>query len=228
MDLTTKLAKMDYLSYIDIIQPLKEGVAEILVDDEAGVLVRIQDATYAAAVFDANQSERFAKALHSAKLPKAVHEGPLLQYLLDQGYKPTLRCVQAVYTAKEPLDVDPNLKIRPVYEADLDLIVTHYTHAEPSYVRDRVRSRTMLGLEIDGELAAFMGRHSEGAMGLLEVLPQYRRRHLGQQLESAYINLMLEQGLVPYCNVEMTNTASLALQRKLGLVFAKQHVYWFN
>jgi ribosomal protein S18 acetylase RimI-like enzyme len=228
MDLTAKLAQMDYLSYIDIIQPLKEGVAEVLIDDEAGVLVRIQDATYAVSVFDANQSERFAKALHSAKLPKAVHEGPLLQYLLDQGDEPTLSCVQAVYTAKEPLVVDSSLTFRPIVASDLELIVRHYTHAEPSYVLDRVRSRTMLGLEIDGELAAFMGRHSEGAMGLLEVLPQYRRRHLGQQLESAYINLMLKQGLVPYCNVEITNTASLALQRKLGLVFAKQHIYWFN
>ncbi|NCC64096.1 MAG: GNAT family N-acetyltransferase, partial [Spirochaetia bacterium] len=143
-------------------------------------------------------------------------------------YKPTLSCIQAVYTSKEPLGVDPSLKIRPIVAADLELIVRHYTHTEPSYVRDRVCSRTMLGVEIDGELAAFMGRHSEGAMGLLEVLPQYRRRHLGQELESAYINLMLKQGLVPYCNVETNNTASLALQKKLGLVFAKQHIYWFS
>lgn len=82
----------------------------------------------------------------------------------------------------------------------------------------------MIAAEIDGNLAGFMGRHIECAMGILEVLPpQYRRRHVGEALERAYINRLLAQGgtTPPYCHVEVANKASLSLQKKawIGVFF---------
>ena len=228
MNLPTYLAKLDRLSYIDIIQPIEEGTARILIADESGILIKINDATFAVAVFDEHQVERFAQALLPFTSHVAVHEGPLLEYFLSEGLQPSLRCIQAVYTSNEFLPVDSHLTIRPIEEADIELVLTYYKHADEAYIRERVHSQTMIGIEIDGSLAAFMGRHSEGTMGLLEVLPQYRRRHLGQELEKAYINRLLAQNLVPFCHVESENTASLALQRKLGLVFADQRIYWFG
>ena len=86
----------------------------------------------------------------------------------------------------------------------------------------------MIGAEVDGQLAGFMGRHSEGAMGMLEILPAFRRRSLGSELEKAYINRLLDASLTPYCHVVHTNEASLQLQKKLGLVFSEEMVHWFN
>lgn len=56
-------------------------------------------------------------------------------------------------------------------------------------------------------------------MGLLEVLPQFRRRGLAEVLEVGLIAQQLHRGLLPYCHVRLGNTASEALQTKLGLVF---------
>ena len=39
----------------------------------------------------------------------------------------------------------------------------------------------MLGAFVDGTLAGFAGFHGEGSIGLLEVLPAYRRRGLGKR-----------------------------------------------
>ena len=82
---------------------------------------------------------------------------------------------------------------------------------------------------VDGALAGFAGIHQEGTMGLLEVLPQFRRRGLAEVLEVGRIAQQLRRGLLPYCHVRLGNTASEALQAKLGLVFdARRTLYWIG
>ena len=71
----------------------------------------------------------------------------------------------------------------------------------------------------DYHLAGFAGVHQEGALGMLEVVPAFRRRGLAEALEAAVIARVLEAGGFPYCHVRLGNTASESLQEKLGLVF---------
>ena len=54
-------------------------------------------------------------------------------------------------------------------------------------------------------------------MGLLEIFPEYRRRGLGTAMESFVINEAMRRGSVPFCNVYVSNDASIMLQRDLGL-----------
>ena len=63
-------------------------------------------------------------------------------------------------------------------------------------------------------------------MGLLEIFPAFRRKGYGAELESFMISRMLERGLLPYCQVEVDNEKSLALQWKLGMTVSREKVYW--
>ena len=65
-------------------------------------------------------------------------------------------------------------------------------------------------------------------MGLLEVLPQFRRRGLAEALEAALIGRQLGKGALPYAQVRIGNTASEALQEKLGLTFDRRVLYWIG
>lgn len=56
-------------------------------------------------------------------------------------------------------------------------------------------------------------------MGMLEVFPQYRGRGFGRQLEAAKIGAQLERGLIPWAQIFPDNTASIHLQKVLGLRF---------
>ena len=48
-------------------------------------------------------------------------------------------------------------------------------------------------------------------------------------LEAAIIARQLERGRFPYCHVRRGNTASEALQRKLGLTFDENRtLYWLG
>lgn len=139
-----------------------------------------------------------------------------------------MECAQCMYLEKDPPRVDrPGVALRPLTMEDLDFVLENYHH--PGSVEDHIRGRIeegMLGAEIGGELAGFIGVHEEGAMGLLEVVPQFRRRGLAEVLEAALIQQQLERGFLPYAQVHVGNTASEALQTKLGLVFDHRVLYW--
>ena len=228
MDVIKTLSMKGSTTYIDLIEPLEEGIAKVLIADEDGILLHVQDATYAVALFNPAAADTFADELSHCKDPISVHAGPLVHALKGKGLAVSLECVQAVYLLAQPLIEGESILIRPLEEKDLPMVLHHYEHGDEAYIRERYEAGVMIAAEVDGNLAGFMGRHVECAMGMLEVLPQYRRRHVGEALERAYINRLLAQGTIPYCHVEVANKASLSLQNKLGLVFSSELVYWFN
>ena len=119
--------------------------------------------------------------------------------------------------------------IRALTVEELPIVAAVYrTVDDEDYLRERIERGWMFGAYIDGALAGFVGMHAEGGLGLLEVLPQYRRRQIGRALETYLINLSLERGMTPYAQVAEENEASIRLQKSLGLSFSKQKVYWME
>lgn len=66
------------------------------------------------------------------------------------------------------------------------------------------------------ELAGFIGTHGDGSMGMLEVLPPFRRHHIGEELEKRLISKILSAGKTPFCHIIEGNEKSMNLQKKLG------------
>jgi tRNA (guanine37-N1)-methyltransferase len=83
----------------------------------------------------------------------------------------------------------------------------------------------MIGIEAEGQLAGYIGTHDEGAMGLLQILPPYRRRHYAEALETAMIRFLMADGRAVWGQVEESNTASRRLQEKLGFAWGDLY-YW--
>ena len=94
------------------------------------------------------------------------------------------------------------------------------------YISARLAAGAVTGAFLEGVLAGFIGTHEEGSIGMLEVLPAYRRRGLGYALEAEAIRRAMAQGAIPYCQVIEGNAASMKLQKKLGMEFSDEFVYW--
>ncbi len=228
MDIIAMLEQKDEVTYIDLIEPLREGTAEVLCASKEGVLVRINGNTLCCALFDERALHDFASMIIGGNEAVCVHERPLSDYLKAQGLGYHLGCVQAVYTSKQRFACSPAFSIQRLGLEDLEIVMEHYTHADSTYITERIASGCMRKAVVDGRLAAFIGRHAEGTIGMLQVLPDFRRRHIAEELEKAYINLLLEDGRTPYCHVHTENQASLSLQKKLGMSFGKDVMHWFN
>ena len=157
----------------------------------------------------------------------------LAEALLAAGrYKERMDCRQAFYLKKEPPEVTlrPGVTMRPLTMEDMDFVLENYHNpgAYESHIRGRIAEGMVAG-EVDGQLAGFAGVHQEGALGMLEVVPAFRRRGLAEALEAAVIGRVLDQGGFPYCHVRLGNTASESLQEKLGLVFdEKRTLVWLE
>lgn len=150
--------------------------------------------------------------------------------LSARGFTREMRCHSCLYEKAEPpqlalpLGVEMRL-LTPDYAA---FIYAHYSHSDgrPDYVSERVRAG-MIGLFDGGALAGFIGTHDTGEMGLLEVLPEYRRRGLARLLEARMIGERLLAGRLPYGDVETNNEASLSLQRSLGMSVSDRDTCWY-
>ena len=135
-------------------------------------------------------------------------------------------CRQGAYMKEEPIPL-PDVDIRVLTENYVDQCAAHY-YDHRDYIRELIGKKVLLGLFENGELAGFVGQHSEGAIGLLEVLPEYRRKGYGEILECCYVNHELQKRHIPYGHVVVGNEASMALQQKLGIQFADKTVYWIK
>ncbi len=143
------------------------------------------------------------------------------------GLRHAYRFVEYAYYGQMP-EEDRAFDIRPLGPETLDFVYENYGHASREYLRERLCDGVMLGAYVDGELAAFIGEHIEGSMGLLHVMPAYRRHHLGFALERAAIRRTMLLGQVPYDQVFEDNAASHALQKRLGMTPSQGLVYWLT
>ena len=124
-----------------------------------------------------------------------------------------------LYLQPSPPEV-PACSIRPLTVEDAAEAARYYHLFDDPlpYLRGRAEAGALWGhFTAEGRLAGFLGIHSEGSMGMLEVVPEFRRRGIAQALEAALIRLHLERGWLPYCFVAPDNVPSLSLQAKLGL-----------
>lgn len=76
------------------------------------------------------------------------------------------------------------------------------------------------------ELLGVIGFHIEGGAGLLYVRKEYRGLGIGALLEEYIFLKALAAGEIPFGHVETSNTASINLQKKLGLKRQKDIVTW--
>ena len=72
----------------------------------------------------------------------------------------------------------------------------------------------------------FIGMHTEGACGMLEVFPEFRRKGIGSALERYISNHLIAQGFIPFGHIITDNYKSLALQRSLGMQISSAAIYW--
>ena len=137
-------------------------------------------------------------------------------------------CAQWVYCRDAAPDFDRSIDIHPMPREDVPLAAPHYGLLGDctEFFYEQSAAGRLFGLYEGGRLAGFIGLHHEGSMGMLEILPEFRRRGYGFALEAFLIDWHLQRGWVPWCHVIDGNDASTALQKKLGMTRADWPDIW--
>lgn len=218
----------DPLFYMDMLEPLRRGTAELLYAEEDGVLLCESGGIHMMSAAGPAAAERcFALLSRCAML--VGHE---LWYKAEAvrrfGLHEEQICYQAAWLAPEPPAAAPfGGELRLLGEEMAQWVYDHYSHpfGGVAYMQGALR-RGMLGAFVDGACAGFAGFHEEGSIGMLEVLPAYRRRGVGEALLRGAVRLALERGQYAFGQVLVDNAPSLALQKKAGLTVSEDTLYW--
>ena len=207
-----------HVSHVDMIHLLEKDCCSVLfADPDIGIALRHPCGTVYAAEFS-SEIAPLARAVEDAVLLNS--EGRLLAeyFMKGKGWEFKEECWTYRYDpAKGYLDEGP-WHHRLMDEGDLPVLRKHYGGVPEDSLLGYIERKDVYALlDGNGNIMGFAGFHPEGSMGLLEIFPEYRRRGLGTAMESFVINEAMRRGSVPFCNVYVSNDASIMLQRDLGL-----------
>ena len=229
MDAISVLLDSDPHFYVDMIQALETGIAHAVSVDMSGVLIHFDDYLW----YMMAKTER--RALELAGIARdgmrkgeqlCCHDDIALQKCADivgQRVLP-IPVVLAAYLSDRPFVIPGEFEFKPMELELAQLFADTYTNfkglpreeALENARADILRGAMYVGY-VEGCPVGYIGIHREGTFGLLEVLPEHRRKGYGALLEKALINDQLAKGLTPSCHILETNAASIALQKSLGL-----------
>ncbi len=215
----------DRLLHADMIEPIRRGHAEILYAGKDGVLLR--ETNNRVPMLSAS-GERAAKLL----LPMLERPEELVVHhdyeraLVEEWLPRVCPCYQVIYPEDEtPVWGD----IRRLDVTFLPQVLAHYHLLDdPQEMREYLERGDLFGQFLNGRLAGFIGTHREGAIGMLEVFPEYRRQGLGQNLIRHMAKLWQARGYTAFAQIICDNEKSLRLQKKLGARRSKTMLYWMN
>ena len=217
----------DPLLFADMLEPLRRGSAELLYAREDGVLL-----------YERGGGVHMMTARTPAGAEACFERIPRCELLVGHelwyreeaaarfGFQETQLCYQAAWLRETP-PPEPRFELRFLPLELAPWVYAHYSHpfGGVAYMEGVIR-RGMLGAYADGALAGFAGFHNEGSIGMLEVLPQYRRRGVGEALLHGVVRLAMERGIIPFGQVFHDNAASLALQRRAGMQVTEHLLFW--
>lgn len=218
--------------HIDMTEAIYRGLAELCYGEADGVLLRLR-APWNGSTFlyelSAATPERSAALLEQLEpqVPLVAHQGFTLEQAQARWHCKTQRCIQGQWPSFTPPVLDSSVEIWPLDLGDLPTVQAHYDLIQDSEeLAQRITSGNLFGACVDDQLAGFVGVHTEGAVGLLTVLPEYRRRGIGLALERYIIRQELRRGHIPYFQAFDSNQISLHLQEQLGMELHREPVWW--
>ena len=221
--------------YLDLTEPVRRGTGTVCyaAQDGALVAVSLEDGDgltlYTLWARDGETARRLCRLIPPHPFSVTVHEASSLPALSERVcYQKLSPGRQAGYFARKPLpEPDIPFVVRPLGPEHLPLVAAHYHLTGADYVLGRLEAGVMIGaFTPEGHLAGFMGTHDEGTLGLLEVLPDYRRQGVARLLQSHMTNRALDRDEIPYGQIFDGNSPSLALQRSLGFQCSQGFLYW--
>ena len=230
MDNTIENLKNNHILNCDVLEALRRKTARILYAKNGDFLIyeTISGANYMNAETP-EIAEHMLTLVESGNL-FSIRQKEYSQMIEEKfPVKYHLQCMQAHYDKKEPARIpEIPFEIVRLEKVHIPFLKENYKEVQSEgYIEGRIREG-MFGVLDNNQLAGFIGKHDEGSIGLLHIMPAYRRLNLGAALTSFMVNRALELGEIPFSQVTLGNEASLALHEKIGFILSKEYLYWLD
>ena len=226
--------------HIDMIELINRGRAKFIAREKNDIL--IQDKVTGYFYYTGENYDFFLTLPKHVRLSiktLVIHQPELYEGINRiLSLKNNMTCYNAVYTLKEQMPISglyrgdgqptkEGLIIWPLTKEYTEVVSGLYdAWGMEDYIEDRIDAKAMYGAFVEGELAGFVGIHSDGSLGMLYVLEEYRHMNIAKALEAYMINTALQWGWTPYGQIEVSDERGKKLQETMGLYLSKTPVIW--
>lgn len=220
------------LSHVDMLAVMQRGTAEVIAENDKGVLLYEQISH--AYMLSAADKQTALILIENIKQPHLmiVHQDFAVDIAVKcLGLRLIMQCFQTRWPYQHPpiIPANPAFSFHKLEMERAEEAAGIYSHdLDVEYIRGRVNAGEMFGAYSQGELAGFIGIHEEGSMGMLEVLPSFRRQGVGSLLVARLCAYQLSRGLIPFSQFTAGNIASDQLHRSMGFNISEDSVYWLE
>jgi len=124
----------------------------------------------------------------------------------------------------------PALEVSSISPADAEHIYTnsnYQTYISVPYIKEQIEQGPGIAYHYNDKLVGWVLTHDDGAMGMLHVLDDFRRKGIAKALVVDLIRKIREAGRLPFTYVEPSNCASFELINGLGFV-PDRAIHWVN
>ncbi|MEO0108768.1 MAG: GNAT family N-acetyltransferase [candidate division WOR-3 bacterium] len=112
--------------------------------------------------------------------------------------------------------------------SDAPLVTKHWPHGRSQrYIEWRIQSGPTAAIRRRGQLVAWALTHSDGAMGILHVLEEYRGQGMARSITTALARRCIKAGIKPFLYIVKTNVASIRLTESMGFTYSGEFA-WFG
>lgn len=231
-DVLIKMLSKNKLLHIDMLECIRRGSAKILFSsDEVVLLMDIPSQIYMISSCNSKITEDLISNLPNDIDIIVAHDKLTYDLLSEKfNFSTNMICYNTAYLKEIPIPIqNSTIKINKLTHEYKDIILSNYSKidiVDSDYIENRLKGNVILGAFIDNNLCGFVGNHTEGSIGMLEVFPQFRGKGIGSALQIAATNNALKNNRYAYGQVVEDNFASIALQKSLGFELSQNKVYW--
>lgn len=231
MNIFDLLSAKNRTLYIDMLDCLRRGSAEVLKSDDDGVILRHKTGgMLLMAPFTDKGAEEMADIENTVDVSCVIHGGEYLPVFEKNKIRIYCKCYQVDFRMRQDDVILPEgVKVVPLDRSYARLITDTYSnsHGDIEYITERLDSGVMVGLFEGNELCGYIGQHDDNSIGLLEILEGHKRKGYGTILEEYMINKVWDSGCMPYCQVIVENELAKVLHRKRkGVSISEDVIAW--
>lgn len=218
----------DPVLYMDMLEALRRGSAEVSAVREDGVLIFERNSrAYLLAAKDCQAGEALAAGI-TGPAQMAVHDEENAMALRDHfHFTQVMECLSAVYLELEAPLIRGTCRILPLEAGDMDRLQQtfgeEYGEAE---LLNRIRAGQLLGAYREKELVGMMGLYPEGSIGMQAIKPG--AEDAAKELLAGITAWCLENCLAPYAHVPVGDEGMEELFRQAGYHFAEKSLFWLE
>ena len=137
-----------------------------------------------------------------------------------------MECWHTIYTKNATKSHITGLTFSDLNKNSLNFILNTYNEEvdKDKILRNDLTSKFIIAKYFD-KLAGYIGVHEDGEIGYLYVSPTFRKKGIATALINKMVERFENDNETAFCLIEIHNTNSINLHKKLNSIFAK-NVFW--